>query len=705
MTGSKDNSNRKLIDRLVPKLQYGPRLGLLGTTYEFDPEFFEIDFLPTLLELGVWDDRSWSSRIGVEKALAELEAATILTDARCYRGRPHSLRVELQPIDIGAGAKLHAKLLLIVYEQAVRLVVGSANLTENGFRKNREVAAVIEATPNDSAASLLIQNALVGFDTVLGRGRSKSTEIVLALARQQLDSWSSDIQSDEQEWFQWSGGTVRLWREFLGRWPRGEPVERITVVSPFWSAEEKGGPIALFLKAVSDVSGHVSDRLVLRLLTEAKMGLDGMTYLPLFVGDGLPHVPTDTPSLTATAHAVDPNVSKEDVDMEGFSVARSLHAKVLLMEGRSTALAYMGSANFSRRGWGFGGGSVNIEAGLVVRRTGKHRQTLLGLIPDTVGEPVLLTGDWAEKVIVETSVVDNLKWPSFILSARLVLASGSSDHLDLEIEVNVEKVAGDWSVHFVGDPLDDSQLLIRSKQCDERVYRIRLEPKSLERLLREKEVLVRWWLCQDGRDIPVNVAFEARDSLPLAPGVDHPGEALLIEYYQGRISFEELFPAPSGESDGAGASITLSEGTVVDTSTIQSYQIRKFVEALPGIIADLASATTSDATMRLALLGPVSPLALAREVSRAVTEQRRTAVAAGFQLVEILGCLFRVLNFDVPEKHAENWNDYCKKAITEVETLLRQLKSTYPEELIKGSSFVKYEKTLRRAWSSRERIA
>lgn len=704
MTGSKDDaSNRKLIDRLVAKSHHGPRLGLLGTTYELAPEFFETDFLPTLLELGAWDDRSWSSRIAVEKALADLEAAVILTDAHCYRGRPHSLRVDIQPVDVGPGAKLHAKVLLVLHDQAVRLIVGSANLTENGYRKNREVAAVIDVTYKEPSASNLISDAIRGFETVLGSWVNDSAGHILSSTQERLDSWSSGNSGDEQEWFVWSGGDVQLWREYLKRWPSDEIIERITIVSPFWSAEESAGPISLFMKAVSDAGAMPSSGMELRLLTEARAGVDGV-YVPSF-GAGIPHVPGEIKGLRATAHAVDPSVSPDEIQMEGFAATRALHAKVVLLEGKNTALAYMGSANFSRHGWGFGRGIANIEAGIVVRRAGKQRQMLAKLLPATIGKPVPLTGEWQGKVIVEQSSVEVPQWPTFIRSIRLTQNVDMADRLDLQVEIDKEKVAGSWTLNFSGETKpDDIPLMTGEQSCDE-ICCIQLQPEALERILREKELLVCWWAWQKGREVPVNVAFDARDALPISPGSGRPGEALLIGYYQGRISFEEMFPPPIGEDSGNDQTDTFVDVSAVDTSRIQSYQIREFVEALPGIVADLSAARISSATIRLALLGPVSPLALAREVSRAVDERRRTPVAAGFQIVEILGCLFQALKLEVPDKHALLWKEYVQKAISEVEAILSKMKTVFPDDLSKGTSFAKYEKTLRRACGKVEHFA
>jgi len=71
-----------------------------------------MDFLPSVFGLGAWDDRSWATRIALEKNLAQLEAAVILTDARRYRGRPRSLRLEVQPGVTPRGSPFTPKLRL-----------------------------------------------------------------------------------------------------------------------------------------------------------------------------------------------------------------------------------------------------------------------------------------------------------------------------------------------------------------------------------------------------------------------------------------------------------------------------------------------------------------------------------------------------------------------------------------------------------------
>jgi hypothetical protein len=97
MKDTDDISARKLIDKLVPDPRWGSMRGLLSTTYDLGSDFLEMDFLPSIFGLGAWDDRSWATRIALEKHLSQLDAAVILTDARRYRGRPRSLRLEVKP--------------------------------------------------------------------------------------------------------------------------------------------------------------------------------------------------------------------------------------------------------------------------------------------------------------------------------------------------------------------------------------------------------------------------------------------------------------------------------------------------------------------------------------------------------------------------------------------------------------------------------
>lgn len=681
-------SRRKLIDRLFPERDYGPLIGVLATSYEFKPEFFETDFLPTLLGLGAWDDRNWTTRVALEKSLAQLEGAAVFMDARCYQGRPRSLRVDITPIALNAGAAFHAKVLLLVHRDAVRLYVGSANLTDFGYRRNREVAALLVASETHPQYASLITSSVRELRNSLEPWWTETADQIVESALAVLNQYPVSSSDDQFLW-----GTSRSQPPFetlVNAWPSNDVIRRITIVSPFWAEESgDGGPLTKLVTSLRARNVLAPDTGV-RLLSEAKC-LGDDKYQPIlpasYGGFDARQI-----GVHATAEAVDPKVLLDEIgNFEGMALSRPLHAKVILFEGNTTAVAYLGSANFSNRGWGLSTSSQNIEAGLILRRNGKARISLEELIPKTVGSPVPLIGTMKGNLALPAQDEDFLKpWPTFLREVCLTPNHARPEHLCLELRVNTSTVAGDWSVWLIGD-ID--VMLLGATMPPKPEYLIDLQSSTLEQLLRDQEVRVRWWTPYGDVTVPINVSPAAREALPFVPGSQKPGESLLLAYYQGKITFEELFPDPdmAHVADGSG-SVTESSG--VDTSRIQSYQVREFVEALKGIRDDLRQvAKSTPRAMHLALHGPVSPTALARAVAIEVEEGRRSPTAGAFQLFEILCCLLDALLFPTDPQHQVRYHVEINTAAKITNGLIDNIRTGHSDGL--GKSFSTYEKELR----------
>src|SRR5437879_11422374 len=100
---------RKMRDWVRPDIAaHGNVTGMLATTFELDPTFFDSDYLPTFLGLGACEDTSWANHVALQRALAQTEATVVMMDARRYHGRPRSLHIEHVPLVGPAGMKLHA---------------------------------------------------------------------------------------------------------------------------------------------------------------------------------------------------------------------------------------------------------------------------------------------------------------------------------------------------------------------------------------------------------------------------------------------------------------------------------------------------------------------------------------------------------------------------------------------------------------------
>ena len=576
-----------------------------------------------------------------------------------------------------SGQKLHAKIVLIVHERAVRFQVASANLTENGYRENREVVLPFIVSGEVPGAAPLVLEAVEAMPTVLAPWWTDSAEIVRMLALGKLREWASGLASDAK--FVWGGTRKRLWEQVLDSWPEGDQVERISIVSPFWSEETSSGPFTTFIGELRKRRA-LAKKAVVDLYTEAEPATQD-AFRPKLPPLG----PIDPKALDVRliARAVQPRPTDEPNTADVLKV-RTLHAKVLLLQGLKTTLAYVGSANFTAPGWGFTtrAASANVEAGVVLVRRGA--ELVKALLPPTTGKPIELDGMNTVGIPLEKEQEGAV--PTFVHGVWLEPDPANEELIRLAIHIDHDRVEGDFQVSSAGE---QAVVLMRGDQRSPEVTHVVLDVDGVARLLREQQVSIWWWETNAPCDYPVNVRLSARASLPTVPGNPNPREHLLLAYYQGRISFTDLFPPPPGwEDDPEQARMAPPQQSEVDTSRIQSYQVREFVEALQGIRDDLTAASkTTRASMRLAVSGPVSPVALAKEVRDAARTGRRSATAAGFQLVEIATCLKEASR----SKDVEPvWRALLDEGRQAVETMLAKLAAASPAELGPRTSFARY---------------
>jgi hypothetical protein len=140
------------------------------------------------------------------------------------------------------------------------------------------------------------------------------------------------------------------------------------------------------------------------------------------------------------------------------------------------------------------------------------------------------------------------------------------------------------------------------------------------------------------------VRFDDKARLPLLLVGRKPTEGELIDYFLfgKEPDVWEDGSGPPGE-DGPGS----TPDAPVDTRRILAYFIRRFVQAIPGIEAEVRRAANSRPALDAALRGPTSPLELAERAFQSLSrppagdEPQKTPVAVGFQLAEILAALRR----------------------------------------------------------------
>lgn len=144
MANTPKDSASPLIDAVRPLDADGPLVSLICSTYGLSldqPNFFEQDFLPTVLGLGGLRDRGYAVPVALERRLKDVYSALVADSHALAEGGRPSLQIDVLPV----GHRInHAKVVLIHRKRLIRLVIASANLTHEGYRRQREVAAVLD---------------------------------------------------------------------------------------------------------------------------------------------------------------------------------------------------------------------------------------------------------------------------------------------------------------------------------------------------------------------------------------------------------------------------------------------------------------------------------------------------------------------------------------------------------------------------------
>src|SRR5438445_9592337 len=143
MKRPKDDATRgKALDLWQAPEGAGEPLVCLATTFTFNATFFETECLGRFLQMTTHPQETESVGYLIERE-EKLAAARVcvLVDRRHAREK-ESLRWDVLPVLLSR-AVLHAKVSLLCWANLVRILIGSGNLTEPGYRKNLEVFGAV----------------------------------------------------------------------------------------------------------------------------------------------------------------------------------------------------------------------------------------------------------------------------------------------------------------------------------------------------------------------------------------------------------------------------------------------------------------------------------------------------------------------------------------------------------------------------------
>ncbi len=238
MARKKIDQSNALIDWVRPTDSDGPLVGAVFSTYGMSPEFFGQDFLPTLLGLGGVRARGFAAPVTMDRTLATSDVTLVCDAHALVSGARPTMRIDVLPI----GHKVHhAKVFLIHRRDRVRLIIGSANLTHEGFRRQREIAAVLDFHEGGKLPPSVLRDAVTRWLDVVGDSADEQFRRILIDSVLRAEQWQVKALSREDVAPQlvFGGDRVPLWQQLVNAWPGGEPVLHWYVCSPFWPQVEE----------------------------------------------------------------------------------------------------------------------------------------------------------------------------------------------------------------------------------------------------------------------------------------------------------------------------------------------------------------------------------------------------------------------------------------------------------------------------------
>lgn len=329
-------SGAKLLDSWSPPDGAGSPVACLATTFTLEADFFTQDCLSRFLSLSMITGEgdaisSIAALLEEEERLSEAQVS-VLVD-RSSPAETRNLRWDLLPIHVPDGL-LHAKVAVLLWERSARIILGSANLTTAGYRRQIELALTIDIDERCEVPKPVLEDLVIELRHVVGLAPG-AVSGAKARALATIDNLAVRIEGLKRR--STGGHDVRLAvaparpgvspLDRLATVWRGVQPLRATVLSPFWDDQVPAPAV----EAVQHcLTGRPASRRSITLVT----GIDPYT--------GALQAP---PSLVSQAADV---VAFNPPDLE----PRTLHAKLLLFESDDWLAALIGSSNATRAGLG-----------------------------------------------------------------------------------------------------------------------------------------------------------------------------------------------------------------------------------------------------------------------------------------------------------------------------------------------------------------
>ena len=625
----------RLLDAWTPPSDAGEPLGCIATSYTFSAAFFEEECLGRFVRLETDAiEHGTAFLVEREEKFSQLTCAAALVDQRHARGI-RSLRWDLLAARLPGNAILHAKVSLLLWTKAARIIVTSANLTDDGYRRNHEVFGVIDYRAGGRAPLAVVDDITAFLRNAISYATAGSSTRDPAVARWGtfLDRFTSATMAwGTRETTRRSGlsvysiltgpGRNSLFNGVQSIWGDSPRPAHVWVISPFFDPPESVNTPAQEIWNSLRQRGGASVCYVLPIDDSGNPA-----FVRLLGPETLRYAPVNHPA----------KVTFERLQLEG---TRPLHAKCLWFEGGNSFLYVCGSSNFTSAGLGIGA-TKNLEANLAylvnfernpeafdacdaawLQGAPVKGEIRLDPLPDTgedspMPNDLLLPAAFASAIFIREQ--DEAMWIE--LSFDGIPPTGWRAHVEDEREI------------FVDESIWNAQGAPQSWRLSWKLSR----PPAGFRITWLDFAGAAWW--------PVNIR-DAKSLPPPAELVDLPLEVLIEILTSAKPLYVVLARWLDRKSPRAhvAEAILLDPHKRVDTSTFLLQRTRRVSWALAALRERLERPVASVEALDWRLRGPVGVQAVMHAISK---EAHRNDERA-FLLAELMLELARVRPTEIP---------------------------------------------------------
>jgi hypothetical protein len=613
----------KILDAWIPPEEAGDPVGCVATSFTFSPVLFEEECLGRFLQLETNATEDGPAYlVEREEKLAQLECAAALVDQNHARGM-RSLRWDLLSARLPRGI-LHAKVSLLRWSRCLRVIVASANLTEDGYRRNHEVFGVLDYFEGSEAPLAPLDEII---DLLLDAVRYADPDArSVSAAIHRWDAFLGHVSKVTRKWgVAESASTIAKPRSFAvitgpGRpsafetlreqWPDNSPPDTAFVVSPFF--DPPGVPNAPARKLWTLLKQRGSATVEFDVTAEDVPGEKAiLIHAPQSLVDAQPANRSQTETL---------------VKRVKLTEGRPLHAKSLWLQSDRVVLLMMGSSNFTSAGLAVGV-VQNLEANLAYAVSQQSKK-----IARTLSDAWLPVEDMSDEAELRwLPCLDDGEDSANVGMALLPLFFGQASfgcdkrqHGFVELTFNGTGPRA-WAI-FVEDEsepfLNEANWREQDRPPLVRLAWERDRAPSGFRVSWQGSGGCAWW--------PVNVLTSA--ALPPPAELKDLSLEMLIEILTSAKPLHQTLDRclrRKKENKTQDEGTSLDPHKRVDTSSFLLQRTRRVSDALTGLRQRLEEPAASEQALEWRLHGPVGVMALAQALAKeARSEQERCFLLA-----------------------------------------------------------------------------